>query len=98
MGWVLYSTKWVKSVLYRKPQHKTQPQHTTTNMSRRRPTLQRRWPSLSMGRLSAPPTNGAAPMFGFGGAMAGLPVWGAEKRRIEKQRDGRGSELRWAAI
>ena len=60
MGWVLYSTKWVKSVLYRKPQHKTQPQHTTTNMSRRRPTLQRRWPSLSMGRLSAPPTNGAA--------------------------------------
>jgi len=24
-----------------------------------------------------------APMFGFGGAMAGLPVWGAEKRRIE---------------
>jgi hypothetical protein len=37
-----------------------------------------------------------APMFGFGGAMAGLPVcWGAKKRRIEKQRDGRGSGLRW---
>ena len=32
-----------------------------------------------------------APMFGFGGAMAGLPVWGAENRCIEKQRDGRGS-------
>ncbi len=60
MGWVFYSTKWVKSVLYRKPQHKTQPPHTTTNMSRRCPTLQWRWPSLSMGRLSAPPTNGAA--------------------------------------
>ncbi len=60
MGWVLYSTKWVKSVLYHEPQHKTQPQHTTTNMSRRCPTLQRRWPSLSMGRLLAPPTNGAA--------------------------------------
>jgi hypothetical protein len=59
MGWVLYSTKWVKSVLYHEPQHKTQPQHTTTNMSRRRPSLQRRWPSLSMGRLLAPPTNGA---------------------------------------
>jgi hypothetical protein len=58
MGRVLYSTKWVKSVLYRKPQHKTQPQHTTTNMSRRRPKHQRRWPSLSMGRLSAPPNNG----------------------------------------
>ncbi len=27
--------------------------------------------------------------------MAGLPVWGAKKRCIEKQRDGRGSELRW---
>jgi len=36
MGWVLYSTKWVKSV-YREPQHKTQPQHTTTKMSSRRP-------------------------------------------------------------
>jgi hypothetical protein len=60
MCWVLYSSKWLKSVLYCEPQHKTQPQHTTTNMSRRRPTLQRRWPSLSMGRLSAPPTNSAA--------------------------------------
>ena len=36
MGWVLYSTIWVKSV-YREPQHKTQPQHTTTKMSGRRP-------------------------------------------------------------
>ena len=36
-----------------------------------------------------------APMFGFGGAMAGLPVWGAENRCIEKQRDGRGSGLWW---
>jgi len=103
MGWVLYSTKWVKSGLYREPQHKTQPQHTTTNMSRHRSTLQRCWPSLSMGRLLAPPTNGTAAsyvphkaqMVGFGGAMAGLPVWGAEKRRIKKQRDGRGSGLRW---
>jgi hypothetical protein len=46
MGWVLYSTKWVKSVLYREPQHKTQPQHTTTNMSRCRPTHQRLWVQL----------------------------------------------------
>ncbi len=36
MGWVLYLTKWVNSV-YHKPQHKTQPQHTTTKMSGRRP-------------------------------------------------------------
>jgi hypothetical protein len=35
------------------------------------------------------------PMVGFGGAMAGLPVWGAEKRRIKKQRDGQGSGHRW---
>jgi hypothetical protein len=34
-------------------------------------------------------------MVGFGGAMAGLPVWGTEKRSIEKQRDGRGLGLRW---
>ena len=48
-----------------------------------------------------PSTNGVAasyvprkaPMVGFGGVMAGLPVCGAEKRRIEKQRDGRGSGL-----
>ncbi len=25
-----------------------------------------------------------APVLGFGGATAGLPVWGAKKRRIEK--------------
>ncbi len=59
MGWVLYSTKWVKSVLHHEPQHKTQPQNTTANMSRRCPSLQRRWPSHFIGRLSAPPTNGA---------------------------------------
>jgi hypothetical protein len=34
-------------------------------------------------------------MFGFGGAMADVPVWGAKKRFIEKQRDGQGSGLRW---
>ena len=28
-----------------------------------------------------------APAVGFGGAMAGLPVWVAEKRHIKKQRD-----------
>jgi hypothetical protein len=35
-----------------------------------------------------------APMVGFGGTMTGLPDWGTKKRRIEKQRDGRGSGLR----
>ena len=28
-----------------------------------------------------------APVAGFGGAMAGLPVWVDENRRIKKQRD-----------
>ncbi len=32
---------------------------------------------------------------GFGGMMASSPVWGDEKRHIEKQRDGRGLGLRW---
>jgi hypothetical protein len=94
MGWVLNSTKWVKSVLYREPQHKTQPQHTTTNMSRRRPTLQRHRPSHSMGRLLAPPTNGVAasyrsharrPWLGLAArwlvCLFGAPNRGASKNR-----------------
>jgi hypothetical protein len=102
MGWVLYSTKWVKSGLYREPQHKTQPQHTTTNMSRRRPTLQRRWPSLSMGRLSAPPTNGAAASYRshawrpWSGLVARWLVclFGAPKRDASKNREmGRALDL-----
>jgi hypothetical protein len=95
MGWVLYSTKWVKSVLYRKPQHKTQPQHTTTNMSRHRPTLQWCWPSLSMGRLLAPPTNGAAASYRSHARhpWSGLAVrwlvclFGAPKRDALKNRE-----------
>jgi len=35
------------------------------------------------------------PVVGFGGAMAGLPVWGAGKRLIKKQRYGLGLVLRW---
>jgi hypothetical protein len=61
MGEVLYSTKWVKySVLYRELQDKTQPQHTTTNMSRCPPTLQRLWPSLSMATSTMDPNLGAS--------------------------------------
>jgi hypothetical protein len=100
MCWVLYSSKWLKSVLYHEPQHKTQPQHTTTNMSRRRPTLQRRWPSLSMGRLSAPPTNGAAasyrshkrrPCSGLAARWLVCLFAGAPKRGASKNR-----EMGWA--
>jgi hypothetical protein len=100
MCWVLYSSKWLKSVLYRKPQHKTQPQHTTTNMSRRRHTLQRRWPSLSMGRLSAPPTNGAAasyrshkrrPCSGLAARWLVCLFAGAPKRDASKNREMGGA-------
>ena len=35
------------------------------------------------------------PVVGFGGVMAGLPVWGAGKRLIKKQRYGLGLVLRW---
>ena len=101
MGWVLYSTKWVKSVLYREPQHKTQPKHTTTNMSHRRPTLQRRWPSLSMGRLLAPPTNGATAFYRYRSharrPWSGLAAWwlvclfGAPKRDASKNREMGGA-------
>ena len=95
----VYSTKWVKSVLYRKPQHNTQPQHTTTNMSRCRPTLQRHWPSLSMGRLSAPPTNGAAASYrsharrSWSGLAAQWLVclFGAPKRDASKNREMGGA-------
>ena len=99
MGWVFYSTKWVKSVLYREPQHKTQPNHTTTNMSRHRPTLQRRWPSLSMGRLSVPPTNGAAasyrsharrPWLGLAARWL-VCLFGAPKRDASKNREMDGA-------
>ena len=55
---MLYSTKWVN---LREPQPKTQPQHTTTNMSHHCPTLQQLCPlSLSMGRAVAPPNHGAS--------------------------------------
>jgi hypothetical protein len=99
MGWVLYSTKWVKSVLYREPQHKTQPQHTTTNMSRHRPTLQWHWPSPSMGRLPASPTNGAAASYRsharhpWSGLAAQWLVclFGAPKRDASKNREMGGA-------
>ena len=43
-----------------KPQYKKQPQHTTTNMSRPRPTLHQLWPSISMATYAMDPNLGAA--------------------------------------
>jgi hypothetical protein len=97
MGEVLYSTKWVK-VLYHEPQHKTQPQHTTTNMSRRHPTLQRLWrglqpcPQILVLLLPTGPLMARC----IRCALATLPsfVWGAKMQPIEKQREGLGFGLR----
>jgi uncharacterized integral membrane protein len=50
---------------------------TTTNMSCCRPTLQRLWPSPSMGRSAAPPTHGAAAPYG--------PMKGA-RHRVRRRR------------
>ncbi len=50
---------------------------TTTNMSRCRPTLQRLWPSPSMGRSLAPPTHGAVAPYG--------PMKGA-RHRVRRRR------------
>jgi len=76
---------------------RTQPQHTTHNMSRRHPTLQRLLPSLSMATSAMDPNLGAAaPMDpykarGIGCALAivGFFVWGA-KRNPSKNRDRDG--------
>ena len=68
-------------------------------MSHRRPTLQRRWPSLSMGRLSAPPTNGAAasyhshkrrPCSGLAARWL-VCLFGAPKRDASKNREMGGA-------
>jgi hypothetical protein len=103
MGWVLYSTKWVKSVLYREPQHKTQPQHRTTNMSRCRPTHQRLRSSLSMAKSAIDLYLGAAAPYGLeAGAGHSLCSRRCRFRRLErrnraheKMRAAPGSGLRW---
>ncbi len=100
---MLYSTKWVKSTTRAQHNHTTtQPQHTTTNMSRCRSSSgfgplppwagQRRHqimaPPLPMGPIMTPAIGCAlaAPLF---------LVWGIETQPIKKQRGGWGLGLRW---
>ena len=73
-GWgaVLYKMGEV-TVLYRNPQPKTQPQHSTTNMSRCRPTRQQLWSHLSMATSAMALDLGAAVPYGSV-AGVGLPV------------------------
>jgi hypothetical protein len=88
------STKLVKCSAYRKPQHKTQPQHTTANMSSHHPTLQQLCSSLSMARAKLPPNHcAAAPLRVCAGCepsgwrspvsihLFGVPKWHPSKKR-----------------
>ncbi len=63
-SWVLYSTNLANyATLPRARTQKTQ-QHTTTNMSRRRPTHQQLWSSLSMATFAMDLYLGAAALYG----------------------------------
>ena len=55
---------WQTTLPYREPGHKKHKKHTTTNMSRRRPTHQRLWPSLSMATSAMDLDLGAAAPYG----------------------------------
>jgi len=101
LGALLY--KMGKSVLYREAQHKIQSQHTTTNMSHCRPTLQRLWPSLSMATSAMDPNLGAAaphgPIQGSRRRLCSRHCWflrsGCRNATPQKQREGWGLDLRW---
>ena len=68
----------------------TQPHnHTTTNMRRCRPTLQRLWPSPSMGRAAAPLNHGAARPAGLR-SLSLVCSFGASQRNPLNNREGGG--------
>ncbi len=91
-AWVRCSTlqNGENTVLYL-PQHKTQPQHTTTNMSRHRPTLQPLWPSLSMATSAMDPNLGAAATYG---TIQGAWHW-VPSRRSSITRLGHQNGTHW---
>ena len=86
MDWVRLGDQLYKMgkvmVLCHQPQPKTQPQHTTTNMSDHQPTHQQLWSSLSMATSSMALDVGAAAPYGSlagagpraSGALLPLPV------------------------
>ena len=81
------------------PHNHTTTTHTTINISRCRPTLQRLRPSPSMGRPAAPPNHGAAapygPMHGSRHRLCSrrpsIPCFGASKCNPSKNREGDGA-------
>ena len=85
-SWVLYSTNWANyATLPRARTQKTQ-QHTTTNMSRRRPTHQRLRSSLSMAKSAMDLDLGAAaPYASEAGAGCSMCSRRCRFRRLERR-------------
>ena len=93
-------------VLLLPQQHITQPQHTTTKMSGRRPPSGGFCPSVSMGRGDLPPTSSRRCSLtsvrrlravGLALAGAGSFVWGA-RRHPSKMREVGGASTLMAAV
>jgi len=84
-------TTQARNLRYREPQHKTQPQHTTTNMGRRRPTHQWLRSSLSMAKSAIDQDLGAAAPYGSE-AGAGRLVWSRRCRFRRLKRWNRARE------
>ncbi len=75
-SWVLYATNWANyATLSQARTQKTQ-QHTTTNMSRHRPTHQRLWSSLSMATSAMDLYLGAAALYGSEAGAGRVPSIG----------------------
>jgi hypothetical protein len=96
---LLYSTNWANyATLPRARTQKTQ-KHTTTNMSRRRPTNQQLWPSLSMATCAMNLYLGVAAPYGpeagavLFGVLSPLPVplIGVPTRASSKNREEGGA-------
>jgi len=72
-------------------QHITQPQHTTTKMSGRRPPSGGLCPSVSMGRGGLPPTSSRR--CSLTSVRRSRAVWGARMAPIKNERGGRRLDL-----
>ena len=93
---IMWSSKYKKSTYKLNYVGKLENTQSNQQMIHRRPTLQRlcplspwveqRGPQPMAPRLPMVPHK--APVAGFGGAMAGSPIWGAKKRHIKKEKHG----------
>ncbi len=101
-----FSHKKIYSYPDRKPQHKTQPQHTTTKMSGRRPPSGGFAPNASIGRGDLPPNHLATVPFRVCAGCeppvlclpAPVPLFGAPEWHTSKMREVGGALTLMAAI